>query len=436
MRGQAPRASGRTRTWLGHAAVTLLVGLSSCRRTPDATVGPSDGATAPAEPAAPTPSVATSRCQPAGTGLAVPEPEDLELGNATAWPDGTAIGLVHRAHAGRVAAVGLAGSDWKGLQVVELGPTLGDALPPSLAVRGSELLAAAYGVPEPTHETSSRELRVYVIGATGTTRVLGAIAEPRDDSLAFDLAPGLLVWDESTPGRAAHGVIRAVTVSVEGHLGAAHDVSPPQSDAETPRLVSAGAGYFVLWMARRPEPASPTVDGAPVPESIGEPRTFSWVEMIRVDAAGAPVGPARSLTSTSGHVSAYDVRPLPGEAKPAVLVVARDEGESVDGSGGALLHVRARDEGVDPPLAFPTEGLGRGAPTFVEGDIAPWLAWVDAHETMELLPLDSAGSPAGSPSPEPALEDTSPLLAIGGGRWLVASPADPTTQLQVFTCVR
>jgi hypothetical protein len=424
------------------AAVIGLSVLAACRRSTDATPGGSgtDAAAAPANTSSAAPTVAAPRCQPvAGTGLAVHDPEDLELGDATAWPGGYAVGLVHRERAGRVAAVGLTGTDLKSLRVVDLGPTLGDAQPPCLAVRGAELLAAAYAVPA---HGEARELRVYDIGAAGEAKALGAITEARDDSLAFDLAPGLLVWDEATTGSAAHGVIRAATVSADGHVGSPRDVSPAESDADTPRIVPTGTGYFILWVARRPEPAAGPVDAAPL-ESIGDPRMYSWIEMIEVDAAGVPAGAARRLTPTSGHVSAYDVRPLSAEPR-SVLVVARDQGEAVDGSGGTLLRVRGRGDGIEPPLAFPTDGLGRGAPTLVESEGAdPWLVWVDAHEAMRLLPLDAAGAPAGPPSPEPALEDRSPLLSLGmsgklgsEARLLVAAPADPTAQLQVLACSR
>ncbi len=434
---------------MSRSFVAVLVGcsvLAACRRSTETTAaggGTTDAAAAPPDTsAAVAPAVAAPRCQEvSGLGLAVADPEELEIGDATAWPGGYAVGLVHREPAGRVAAVGLAGTDLKALRVVALGPTLGDAQPPCLAVRGTELLAAAYAVPA---RGDVRELRIYDIGATGEARVLGAITEARDDSLAFDLAPGLLVWDEATTGAAAHGVIRAATVSADGHVGAPRDVSPADSDADTPRIVPSGTGYFVLWVARRPEPAPGPVDAAPPSESIGEPRAYSWIEMIDVDATGAPAGPARHLTPTSGHVSAYDVRSLSGDPKAGVLVVARDQGEAVDGSGGALLRVRARQDGVDPPLAFPTEGLGRGAPTLVESDGAgPWLVWVDAHESMRLLPLDAAGAPAGPPSPEPALEDRSPLLSLvtpaglaTQARLLVAAPADPAAQLRVLACSR
>ena len=70
--------------------------------------------------------------------------------------------------------------------------------------------------------------------------------------------------------------------------------------------------------------------------------------MVHVDGQGAAIGPVRRLTSPAGHVSAYDVEardPPAGSATPSILVVARDDGEAVDGSGGALLRVRVTGDG-------------------------------------------------------------------------------------------
>jgi len=71
------------------------------------------------------------------------------------------------------------------------------------------------------------------------------------------------------------------------HAGTPRDASSPDSDAEMPRVVADGAGYFVLWMARRPEPVGALDASAPAAaEAIGEPRAYSWLEMVTLDAAG------------------------------------------------------------------------------------------------------------------------------------------------------
>jgi hypothetical protein len=329
---------------------------------------------------------------------------------------------------------------------------------------------------------------------------LSYIPQQRDDSLAFDLAEaagatgaGLVVWDEahprnrSAPGaRAATpndvvGVIRAATLSGEPP----RDVSPPESDAEMARVVPAGAGFIVVWVARRPDTAASAVSGAAAAtaanvqgpataaaaptaiEAPGEARTFAWLEMATVDAHGAPVGPPRRLTPQTGHVSAYDVVPLPGEGKPAVLVVARDDGEAIDGSGGSLLRVKATEDAVEPPLELPADGLGRGAPSFVEAPfggapqgggapkdkpgakpfgggppkdkpeaapaLATWVTWVAPHEHLRLLPIDPAGAPLAPPSSEDVITEARPLLALESGDLLFATQS---SGLEVHVCPR
>jgi hypothetical protein len=276
-----------------------------------------------------------------------------------------------------------------------------------------------------------------VVGAGGDVKPLTSIVQQRDDSLAFDLGTGLVAWDEETTGTAPRGVVRVAPLSVD-HAGPARDASSAESDAEMPRVVADGAGYFVLWMARRPEAATAIdASASAVIEAIGEPRAFSWLEMVTLDAAGTPTGPTRRLTPASGHVSAYDVQALAGEGRPTLLVVARDDGEAVDGSGGMLLRVRVREDGTDPPLAFPGDGLGRGAPSLVEAPL-PWLAWIGPHEEMRLLPLDAAGVPVASPSGEAMLDEALPLVMGpgGDGRMLVAFPGDAAAVFRLVACAR
>lgn len=420
------------------ALVLAVLAALGCRKTADAT-GAAPGDAAPATgtedsgPAAST--VRPSRCRPAGEGVAVAGPEDLELGDALPFGDGYAVGMVHRTAAGRVGAVALVAKDAKAVRVIDLGPTLGDAPPPRLAPRGNDLLAAGYVLP---HRSDARELGIQVITSDGGVRPLTSLPLQRDDSFAFDLAGSLVTWDEATLGVIPRGVIRIAELQAE-HAAAPRDVSPADSDAEMPRVVAFGRDVpksFVVWMSRRLEPA-PALDASTAEEAPGEARAQSWLEAVVVDAAGASVGPVRRLTPATGHVSAYDVQLLVGESRPTLLVVARDDGEAVDGSGGALLRMRMREDGIDPPLALPGDGLGRGAPTLVEAPW-PWLAWVGPHEELRLLPLDSAGAPLAQPSAEPLLDEARPLAMMGqgGDRMLVGTPGDAAVPLRVFACLR
>jgi hypothetical protein len=368
------------------------------------------------------------------------DPDDLGIGDGVAHGDGYAVGLVHRTSAGRVAAVAVLGANAAGVRVVDLAPTPGDAPPPQLAVCRDRLVAAAFRLPAVpggggSAPVANRDLGLYVVDPDDPAGVAASIPQRRDDSLAFDLAcsagaagspgAGLVVWDETAapPGAAPRGVIRAAAF-VAGpagiRAGPVVDVSSPGSDAEMPRVVPGAHGFVVLWVARRPE-SSRTPDGPPgrfeadssgAIEATGEARAYGWLEMIAVDGAGKPAGPLRRLTSPSGHVSAYDVQArTPAQGGISLLVVARDDQEAVDGSGGTLLRVRMRDDTVEPPAELPTDGLGRGAPSFVDSP-ATWLAWVGPREQPRLLPLGPSGEALGGASAEEELDDARPLVSL------------------------
>jgi hypothetical protein len=412
------------------------------------------------------PAALPSRCTPTGRALAIEPSDDVEVGDAQPFPGGTAVALVHHTPSGRMSALAIWRPEAPRLRVIDLAPTLGDAPPPRLAWRGKDLLAVDYVLsPKAPKATGPRDLAVWAIDPSAATpdkpstdaRVpepFAYIPQPRGDSLAFDLAcaeaaadsAALVVWDEAAVAPSPRGIVRAAMLRPDG-AEPARDVAPAESDAEMARVLPNGTGFFVLWLARRPEPgAAPAAESpasaASVPaqelEVTGEPRAFSRLELVAVDAHGAPSGPVRRLTPASGHVSAYDAALLTRVPKPTLLVVARDDGEAVDGSGGALLRIRAGADFADAPLELPTDGLGRGAPSLVEAS-PPWLTWVDLHERLRLLPMDPSGAPAARSSAEEALGEARPLLRLDAEQMLVARPRTPhlsDLELAVVACSR
>jgi len=417
-------------------AVALCV-LGACRPAPIAWV---DAGSSPGDSHPDTaPQWVAARCRPEQAVLSIDDGGalgDLEIGDAILQGDGQAVGVVHRTAAGRVAGVVLIPRGAGVPRVVDLAPTLGDAPPPRLASRARDVVAAAYSAPR-AGATGVRELGLYSITPEAPPAPLGTIRQQRDDSLAFDLAwedsRGIVVWDEAAS--ASRGVVRASVLSADPVIGPPRDVSPPESDAELPRVVPGGGGFVVVWIARSPDPSSAGAD-ASESEVVGEARVHGWLEMLTLDERGAARGPVRRLTPASGHVTAYDVEPLAAGPRAPILVVARDDGEVVDGSGGALLRVRVAGDAAEPPVALATDGLGRGAPTLVYGVAGqtPSLAWVAAHEHLRLLPLDAEGAPGALPSAEPGMDEARPLLWLSAGRMLVATPSDPAAQLRVFSC--
>ena len=464
------------RSALGLAALTAS--LVACRREtgPSATlaadasfsVSTSDGAS-PARPA-----VLGARCRATGRAIQLDDGgglDELDVGDGLADADGYAVGIVHRSAAGRVAAVALLGSGASEARVVDLGPTLGDAPPPRLALCRDQLVAAAFSPPvrSPPQAAAApylaRDLALYDVGRQGPPAAAIRVAQHGDESLAFDLAcssaSGLAVWDETATlagsggaasGAAARGVVRGASFQVGQGSAVVTDVSSADSDAEMPRVVRNAAGFLVFWIARRPE-AKHVSDGSADIEAIGEARAFGWLEMVPVDITGKTTGPPRRLTSTAGHISAYDVLARSEGDRSEVVVAARDDGESVDGAGGTLVRLRLRSDGADVPSELPTDGLGRGAPAFVDAPL-PWLAWVGPNEEMRLLPLDPKGEVAGLASAEPGLDEARFSIALGSGGGsgaravpgeaaeantgsiLVAAPRDKLAQLRVFECVR
>jgi hypothetical protein len=316
-----------------------------------------------------------------------------------------------------------------------------------------DLVAAAYlRGGGPGEHTAARQLALVALSPSAASAPPPFLVVPQqhDDSLGFDLAfvgsAGVVVWDEgAAPGR---GVIRAM--SLDAGIAGAHDISPAESDAELPRIVPLEgpldgpnrSGFVALWIARKAEPARSDADE---PEVTGEPRSFGWLESARLDAHGAVLGRARSLTPPSGHVSAYDVVALAAPER-ALLVVARDDGESVDGSGGALVRVRIVGDVPEPPVEYPSDGLGRGAPVLVEGP-SSFLGWIGPGEQGRLLALDPSGAPLGPPSAEDALDDARPLRTLdapasvppagrAAARLLVAASSGAGAALRVLLCRR
>jgi len=457
----ADGAAARPRTSPGFAAVALGLAIG-CHTTADVPAGPEHAvATGDSGSPAPATAVVAARCHASGAPIPIDETDagELELGDVVPTVDAYAVGGVHRTAAGRVAAVmriprrvvdGQASdAASQAARWVDLAPTLGDAPPPRLVARagagGADLVAAAYlRGGGPGDHTAARQLALVALAPSAASSPPPFLVVPQqhDDSLGFDLAfvgsAGVVVWDEGAAP--ARGVIRAL--SLDANVAGAHDISPAESDAELPRIVVDGAGFVALWIARKAEPSRGDADAPEVP---GEPRSFGWLESVRLDAHGAVLGRARSLTPASGHVSAYDVVALAAPER-ALLVVARDDGESVDGSGGALVRVRIVGDVPEPPVEYPSDGLGRGAPVLVEGP-SSFLGWIGPGEQGRLLALDPSGAPLGPPSAEDALDDARPLRTLDApasvspagravARLLVAVSSGAGAALRVLQCQR
>jgi len=254
----------------------------------------------------------------------------------------------------------------------------------------------------------------------GKANPFAEIAQERDESLAFDVATssggrGLVTWDEDAAlGDASigRGVIKVLPMPAQGEKAgsAAVIVSSSGSDVERPRAIARPGGYWVGWIARRVDSrVEPDPKGL---ESPGEDRSFSWVEIAKVDDGGKRVGDVRKVTSDAGHVTAFDW--LAG-ADGKLDLFARDDAEvSQEGEGGRILRIAVRDDGPQGTESIVSSGVGQGDPEAVGDPGGRWLFYVDVAEHAHGIFLDVA-SAATTPEPsatlEPALDGQSVLHA-------------------------
>ena len=232
------------------------------------------------------------------------------------------------------------------------------------------------------------------------------------------------MWDEvSTPrpaigvpsaGGGSRGVIRGTLLDAAAHPVRTFDVSPLDSDADSPRIAVGSGGFAVFWIANEPEDG-PDAQSGTDPGAAGEERTHGWVEMLSLDARGRALGTVRRLTPAAGHVSSFDVLSLGGDADSAFGVVARDDGVTMDGTrGGSLVYVRATEGGGETSSVIPSGDLGRGSPEFIDARPA-WVSWVGEREELRMMPLGPNGRMAAGPSVEESLGEARPLAGESAG---------------------
>jgi hypothetical protein len=183
-------------------------------------------------------------------------------------------------------------------------------------------------------------------------------------------------------------------------------------------------------MARKVDARDAGPDAAPALEGPGEPRAFTWIEVVALDGAGAPAGPVRRATSESGRAGAFDG--LARETGELDLFV-RDDEEPGIGAGSRLVRITVRPSGVDAPVVLAPRGVGRAVPDAVGAAGAAAVLYADLHDHTAFIPLDASRSPAGPASTEPLLDRARPLVLSASGPHLLA--AFPETGLaKGLTC--
>jgi hypothetical protein len=443
----------------GRTEVCLLfLVLAACKKTPPTDSTSADASSA-SDAALDAPSTLAARCKATGSGLALADAAslaELEIGDAVATEAGFAVGALRKTPAGRVASIALVTSDAKSVTWVDLGPVLGDAPPPMPLARGKELYAALYARAREADagaartrarkgEAEARELS-FVRIAEGKASPAFVVAQQRDESLAFDVVwtpgAGLIAWDEAASG-GARGVVRVASIAADGKRALApHDASPPTSDADAPRLVARKGGWWLAWIASKPEAPPDAAAGAePEIEGPGEEKSFRWSELVALDDQGNVAGEAKRATSDSGHVVAFDLALRANGVDLDLLVYDEESSAKDERASGRIARVTVHAGSIDAPLVIVADEVGRGAPdALVTPAGATWLVYPDTHDHLRLVPLDDTRAPLTPPSSEDALDDARPIAVMSTPALplalLAAYPKGSAAQLRVLACAR
>lgn len=362
-----------------------------------------------------------------------------EVGGATPFGGGFAIGVLEKAKDGLAARLVVLSSSLGAVKTVDLGNVHGDVLPPVPVVASPGLVVALPdGAP---NGTLVRLARVDDAEGTGAVKFGAEISQAKDDSDAFGIEVGtkrgVVVWDEWSK-EAGHSVIKAVTFPRDDIAKTSSDfvISGAREDAESPLVVKRPGGFWVAWIAnqkREPDKkerdlATDTTDAV----DLG-PRTLS---LLPLDDDGRPAGAPLSVSRQGGHVLGFDLSP----ARDGAALVAWRDDKTAPGATGGAAHVAMVSPGgsidaravtedeasVDVPVLVADDAPPAGAP-------AAWLGVANDSDVARLSALDAAGHSLDELSPEAAFGTGTPLAAHAR-RVVIAKPSGHRVELEVFTC--
>lgn len=412
------------------------------------------------------------RCRPEPKELVLPG-EDVVVGDAIVTPKNElVVGAVRLADGRRVASVITTSLDLGPASVVDVGPAFGEDPPPSPRVHGTSVFVAFYtrkdadaGVRESLEggtggmNHATRELRVAPLEGKSLGKPLGTVSQQADESTAYDVAwadadpsaAPLVAWDEDAPiaeGQylADRGRVKVAVVGASGDAGAPVVVSPYATDADSPQLLARAGGYWLAWLARRPE--NPDA-GEGEPEGPGEHRAFRWVEVVPLDRNGEVKGAIRRVSTERGRAVTFELQRIGAGAELVVLV--QDEAAHIEGGGSRIVRYglpegRDTNDAKTSAADLVDGGVGRAlAATFPmasdAGSPSRLLVWSDPNDHAHLLPLAPSLIAGAAPSLEPSLDGTrvvatSPdgavfALALTG---LAGSPAQGHAVLRRLGC--
>ncbi|MEM1031334.1 MAG: hypothetical protein AAF928_08035 [Myxococcota bacterium] len=412
--------------------------------------GPADGYTvraeAPVRPAypdatseSPSPSSPPAPRAPAAPPLTGDDDDDdatppwlpfsVALGRGVALTGGAeggyAVGVKRERDGATWAEVAVVEANGGGGRLIGLSRSRGDVDAP-LVVGGPRGWVAGFLEPH----AGGLDLRLVGPDGEGGLTWGTRLPQGRDASLAFDVAlgprGGIAAWDEVTDDR-ARGTVTVASIEPETLVarGEVASRSGEEVDAELPRVVRRGEGFWLFYIAR--DPVADGDDGERLEGRFAAERIVpSWVEVVPLDAGGAPTGAPLVITGRDGHVLAYDVAP---GAEGGAVVVWRDDDTPSGAHGGDVFTVAVGPSGPGAVQPVSSEAVGAGVPD-LEGE---FLALTDARGRLQLAPFAPTGIVTGPLQREPRL-GRGQLVAAAGPVLLVAQPRGRDVTLFTVAC--
>jgi hypothetical protein len=420
----------RTSLALAMTAVLAAIGCKKDEPSPPTT----SSASAPPLPASSAPASAAAvvaeslpRCRADGARVAIPG-DEVVTGDAAVASDALLVGVVRREGNKRVASIVRTSLDLASVKVIDVGAALGDDPPPSPRMRGATALVASFarakvgagadagaGGSAGAGAGATRVLEIARIEAAGLVAE-GSVVQQADESLAYDVAWAsddkgvpLVAWDEDAPPKlgaltADRGVVK---VQLLGPGAKARVASPETSDAEAPRLLPRKGGWWLAWLARRPE-AGEDAGANGAAEGPGERRAYRWVELVALDAKGEVASPVRRVSPEKGRVASFDLAAAKsGGADAQLVIVVQDEAAHAEGAGERIVRYAIDGEKIEAADLL-DGGVGHALaellPQAGDAGAVRWLVFTDTHEHAHLVPLGPQLRLAGAATTEPSLD--------------------------------
>jgi hypothetical protein len=354
-------------------------------------------------------------------------PDAIEVGGTAILEDGFAVAFLEGGAGETHAKLSFSDAALSSGRVVDLGRVHGLVPPPRVARASAGLLVAVAdgGV-------SGIDTRLVRVEGDGSSSWGTRLPQGSDESPEFGVAVsgkrGLLVWDawerREDVGSIWGALVSADTATV---IGDSFRLSAEGVDAEGPRVVADGDGFWVAWAVVGPlDPAQRRHVGPDeAPGALVGPR---WGELARVGTSGTLEGRPLEVTSRDARLLGFDL----GASDGSAWFTWREGAASPESPGGRILFGRVgRDGSIDRDLVL-GERVGPGEPVVLASGGHGWLAFGDTEDSPRLARI----SPGGRVGPARVLLGfgVGMPLALAGDDVLVATPRGRSVELSLRRC--